>query len=55
LAMYFSAPALFKAIDAGTHPKDMLYVAGPFFIGLFTLLGTFASFRQQQSNARPRR
>jgi hypothetical protein len=54
LAMYFSAPALYKAISAGTHPKDLLYVAGPFVIGVFTLLGTFASFRQQQSGGRPR-
>jgi len=30
LAIYFSTPALYKAIDAGTHPKDMLYVAGHF-------------------------
>jgi hypothetical protein len=52
LAMYLSTPALFKAVEAGTNPKDLLFVAGPFLIGCFTLLGTFASFRQQQSGRR---
>jgi len=52
LAIYLSTPALFKAVEAGTNPKDMLFVAAPFLIGCFTLLGTFASFRQQLSEHR---
>jgi hypothetical protein len=47
LAMYFSAPAFFQAIREGAPPRDLLTVGGPFLIGWVTLLGTYASFRQQ--------
>ena len=52
LAMYFSAPTVLRAIESGAQPKELLFVAGPFVVGCFTLLGTFASFRQQESGGR---
>jgi hypothetical protein len=45
--MYFSAPAFLQAIREGAPPRDLLTIGGPFLIGCVTLLGTFASFRQQ--------
>ena len=47
LAMYFSAPAFFQAIRESAPPRDLLTVGGPLLIGCVTLLGTYASFRQQ--------
>ncbi len=52
LAMYFSAPGFFQAIREGAPPRDVLTIGGPFLIGLVTLLGTFASFRQQSGGGR---
>jgi len=52
LAIYLSAPVLVETMRHGWSLEDLVFPAGPGVIGFITLLGTFASFRQQSGGGR---
>jgi hypothetical protein len=45
--MYFTATDLYTVLRAGPPFQGLVFIGGPFVIGLVTLLGVFRSIRQQ--------
>jgi hypothetical protein len=49
LAMYFTAEDLYALIKAGQPYEGIVFIGGPFIIGLVTLLGVILSARRQSN------
>jgi len=49
MAMYFTGADLYALIQAGTPLREMVFVGGPFLIGLCTFLGIAWSVRAQSN------
>ena len=50
MAMYFTGPDLYALIKAGTPVRELLFVGGPFLIGLGTFLAVAWAVRAQSDH-----
>jgi hypothetical protein len=50
LAVWFTAPELLHAVQAGTPARGLAFVGGPFVLGTLTLLAVLRAYRRQPAS-----